>query len=132
MSEPIVSYFSKEYFLRTYFNSHGRLSRANFFAAFLILACLYFVTLFLLSFIGLFFTASGFAVLSDLTYFIPTFFAGYGLAIILIKRLHDVALSGWWSVGALVPLIGTMPMVLMAFLLKGTTGDNRYGPETAL
>ena len=50
-----------------------------------------------------------------------------GLAV-MIRRLHDKNRSGWWCLLAFIPLIGTI-ILLYWFCTKGTTGDNRYGPD---
>lgn len=57
-----------------------------------------------------------------------------GLALLLpelgvgVRRLHDGDRSGWWILIGLIPLIGTI--VLLVFLIKdGTPGDNRFGPS---
>lgn len=57
-----------------------------------------------------------------------------GLALLLptlgvaVRRLHDGDHSGWWILIGLIPLIGTI--VLLVFLIKdGTPGDNRFGPS---
>jgi len=43
--------------------------------------------------------------------------------IILIQRSHDMNLSGWWSIAAMIPLVG------LVWLFKGgTPGANRWGP----
>ena len=58
----------------------------------------------------------------------------YGLAILIpslavsVRRLHDIDRSGWWILIALVPLIGTIVLLVFA-LLEGTAGPNRYGPN---
>jgi uncharacterized membrane protein YhaH (DUF805 family) len=58
----------------------------------------------------------------------------YGLAILIpslavsVRRLHDIDRSGWWILIALVPLIGTIVLLVFA-LLEGTPGNNRYGPN---
>ncbi|HZC85316.1 MAG TPA: DUF805 domain-containing protein [Rubrobacter sp.] len=58
----------------------------------------------------------------------------YGLAILIpslavtVRRLHDIDRSGWWILVALVPLIGTIVLLVFA-LLDGTPGPNRYGPN---
>jgi len=45
-----------------------------------------------------------------------------GATIILIQRSHDMNLSGWWSIAAMIPLVG------LFWLLKGgTPGVNRWG-----
>ena len=58
----------------------------------------------------------------------------YGLAVLIpslavtVRRLHDIDRSGWWILIALVPLIGTIVLLVFA-LLEGTPGANRYGPN---
>jgi uncharacterized membrane protein YhaH (DUF805 family) len=43
------------------------------------------------------------------------------------RRLHDVNRSGWWQLIA-VTIIGLIPLIFW-FCSKGTTGDNRFGPD---
>ena len=57
----------------------------------------------------------------------------YSLAILIpsiavaVRRLHDTDRSGWWLLISLIPLIGTI--ALLVFLLQGgTPGPNRFGP----
>lgn len=45
-----------------------------------------------------------------------------------VRRLHDTDRSGWWLLIALVPLIGGI-VLLVFFLLDGTPGPNRFGPN---
>lgn len=42
------------------------------------------------------------------------------------RRLHDGGWSGWWLLGALVPM-GSMGLLLL-FVLRGNEGENRFGP----
>jgi len=53
--------------------------------------------------------------------FIPLFTAG-------IRRLHDRDLSGWWMLIVLVPVIGSL-CLLVIYVLPGTDGPNRFGPN---
>jgi len=58
----------------------------------------------------------------------------YSLAVLLpglgvsIRRLHDVGKSGWWLLIGLIPLIGTIWLLV---LVAGDSqpGDNQYGPN---
>ena len=43
-----------------------------------------------------------------------------------VRRLHDTGRSGWWILLLLIPVLGTIP-VLVFFVLPGTVGPNRYG-----
>ncbi len=52
-----------------------------------------------------------------------------------VRRFHDRNISGWWFLGLIV--LGAVPFVgilasIAAFVitvLKGTDGDNRFGPD---
>ena len=45
-----------------------------------------------------------------------------------VRRLHDRDMSGWWMLLMLLPLIG-MLILLVIFVMKGTDGSNRFGPD---
>lgn len=58
----------------------------------------------------------------------------YGLAVlvpslaVLVRRLHDIGMSGWWILIGLVPFVGSI--VLLVFtLLPGNQGPNQYGDD---
>ena len=58
----------------------------------------------------------------------------YGLATLLrglgvsVRRLHDTDRSGWWILIALIPLIGTI--ILIVFLAtEGKAEPNQHGPN---
>lgn len=59
--------------------------------------------------------------LFSIAFFVP------GLAV-SVRRLHDIDRSGWWLLIGLVPLIGLILLIIW-FTRKGTTGDNRFGPD---
>jgi uncharacterized membrane protein YhaH (DUF805 family) len=42
-----------------------------------------------------------------------------------VRRLHDTDRSGWCLLFVLIPLIGSI--VLIAFLVQDSDGDNRFG-----
>lgn len=47
---------------------------------------------------------------------------------VMVRRLHDLGKSGWWVFISLVPLIGSIwLLVLMA--TDGQPGENQYGPN---
>lgn len=52
---------------------------------------------------------------------IPSFCVG-------IRRLHDLNASGWFCLIWLIPLVGSIFMLIW-FCQKGTTGPNRFGPD---
>ena len=45
-----------------------------------------------------------------------------------VRRLHDTDRSGWWLLIVLIPLVGVI-VLLIFFVLEGTKGDNRFGPD---
>lgn len=58
----------------------------------------------------------------------------YSLAVLIptiavaIRRLHDTDRSGWWLLVSLIPVLGTI--ALLVFLVQdGTAGPNRFGPD---
>ena len=58
----------------------------------------------------------------------------YALAVLIptlavhVRRLHDIDRTGWWILIRLIPLIGTIVLLVFA-LTPGTPGSNRYGPD---
>jgi uncharacterized membrane protein YhaH (DUF805 family) len=58
----------------------------------------------------------------------------YSLAVVIptlavtVRRLHDIDRTGWWILIGLIPLIGTI-VLLVFYLTPGTPGSNRYGPD---
>ena len=58
----------------------------------------------------------------------------YSLGIVIpsiavtVRRLHDTGRSGWWVPIGIVPIIGTI--VLVVFTVQGSQqGDNQHGPN---
>jgi uncharacterized membrane protein YhaH (DUF805 family) len=45
-----------------------------------------------------------------------------------VRRLHDIDRTGWWVLISLVPVIGTIVLLVFA-ALDGTPGQNRFGPN---
>lgn len=61
----------------------------------------------------------------------------YSLAVLIpglavaVRRLHDTDRSGWWLLISLIPIVGTI--ILIVFLAtEGQPYDNRYGPAPRL
>lgn len=50
-----------------------------------------------------------------------------GLAV-TVRRLHDTGRSGWWILIGLIPVIGTI-VLLVFMVLDSQPGDNEYGPN---
>jgi uncharacterized membrane protein YhaH (DUF805 family) len=45
---------------------------------------------------------------------------------VIVRRLHDVGKSGWWIFISLIPLIGSI-WLLVLLATDGNPGDNQYG-----
>ena len=46
-----------------------------------------------------------------------------------VKRCHDRNRSGWFLLIALIPIVGSIWLLIDLGLLKGTSGGNRFAPE---
>lgn len=110
---------------RKYAEFRGRATRPEFWW--------YFLFFFLISFGGL--LAAAGASLEDYSE-VPIAFVVWGiaaLALVLpywaaaVRRLHDTSRSGWYVFISLIPIVGTI-LLLVAFAEEGTPGPNQYGP----
>ena len=45
-----------------------------------------------------------------------------------VRRLHDIGKSGWWMLIGLIPLIGSIVLLVFA-CLDSQPGENTYGPN---
>ena len=61
-----------------------------------------------------------------LLYALAVFIPGLAAA---VRRLHDVNKSGWFMFIALIPLIGSI-WLLVLFCTEGTKGTNNYGEDS--
>ncbi len=58
-------------------------------------------------------------------YALVTFIPGLSTT---VRRLHDVNKSGWYILIVLIPLIGSI-WLLVLLAKKGTVGENKYGAD---
>ena len=110
--------------LKNYADFNGRARRKEYWLFILFVNLGYIVTAVIDLMTGSFDEISGVGILSGL------FFLGIIIPSISvqIRRLHDQDKSGWWILIGLIPLVGTL--VLIVFLcLPGTNGDNRFGAD---
>src|SRR5438045_1974944 len=56
----------------------------------------------------------------------PVIFMGI---IVQIKRWHDLDKSGWWTLINFIPIVGGLWTLFECGSLKGTDGENRFGPD---
>jgi uncharacterized membrane protein YhaH (DUF805 family) len=52
----------------------------------------------------------------------------WGTLALYIKRWHDRGKSGWWTLLAFIPIANIWALIECGFL-RGTEGDNAYGPD---
>ena len=122
---------------RNYANFQGRASRSEywFFALFVGIIAVVLTGLLML---GMNFqtgeiTGLGYLIIAVLV----VFYLGVLIPSIAVavRRLHDRNMSGWWYLGFIVlsaiPFVGIVASIamLVIFCLKGTDGDNRFGPD---
>jgi uncharacterized membrane protein YhaH (DUF805 family) len=53
----------------------------------------------------------------------------YPAIMVRIKRFHDRNKSGWWVLISLIPVVGVLWIFIECGCLRGTVGENRYGPD---
>ncbi len=58
-------------------------------------------------------------IIYDLGVLLPSLAVGF-------RRLHDTNRTAWWLLIGLIPLIGTI-VLLIFFCIDSTPGDNQYG-----
>jgi uncharacterized membrane protein YhaH (DUF805 family) len=111
------------YCMRHYADFSGRASRSEYWLFVLIFFLIYAVC-FALDYNAIGIGPSGIPPLTLIAYlahFVP------GLAV-LVRRLHDIDRSGWWLLISLVPVLGSI-WLLVLLCSEGTYGPNQYGPN---
>lgn len=102
----------------------GRINRAKFWAGVGVLIAASIVLNLIDRMLGLQF-GQGFGVLGTIFALISIYLA---LAL-YAKRWHDRDKSGWWSLIALVPIIGAVWLLVELGILEGTRGPNKFGQD---
>src|SRR5262249_45071209 len=113
-SQAVVSGFRK------YANSHGRASRSEYWCWTLFSLLVDIVAMLVDRFAFPQVDWGPVGVITGLFLFLP------GLAV-SIRRLHDIDRSGYWVL--LMMTIVLIPLLLYWACVKGTTGDNDFGPD---
>ena len=103
---------------RHYADFNGRANREKYWMFYLFYIIFYVGLLVIDRFLG---TGGLLGGLFALGSFVPSIAIG-------ARRLHDIGKSGWWQLLVLIPLIGAI-ILLIWFVLKGTDGDNQFGPD---
>lgn len=74
----------------------------------------------------LFTLGSGSSLISYAVLSVISTFLSFAL---MIKRCHDRGKSGWWSLIALIPLVGFIWLIIDLGVMEGDEGPNQYGPN---
>lgn len=101
----------------------GRITRRNFIRDFVIGYFLFFLGAFSLAF-----QDSGFSLILTL---VSLSFIVLSLILLIpstVKRLHDRDRSGWWTLLGFIPFINLW-LFIECVGMKGTPGENRFGPN---
>ena len=110
----IATCFSK------YVNFQGRASRSEFWWFALFVFLVYFIAIIIDGAID----QSIVQPIAGLALFLPSLS-------VQVRRLHDTDKSGWWSLLGIIPLIGSIILLIMC-AFKGTPGTNRFGEDPLL
>ena len=104
-----------------YFSSNGRIPRKIYWLASLPLLALYIVAELLME--GQASLGSAVLALSVvLVLMVPSF-------MLAIKRFHDRGKSGWFVLISFIPVIGPIWLLVELGFLRGSEGENRFGPD---
>ena len=107
----IATCFSK------YVNFQGRASRSEFWWFALFVFLVYFIAIIIDGAID----QSIVQPIAGLALFLPSLS-------VQVRRLHDTDKSGWWSLLGIIPLIGSIILLIMC-VFEGTPGTNRFGED---
>lgn len=74
----------------------------------------------------------GLSCLTDIAIYAYALFAFLPGLAVAVRRLHDLGMRGWWLLVSLVPVLGSVALLVL-FCLPGEKGENRFGrpPLTA-
>ena len=106
------------------FSFQGRIPRRVFWGASLGAAFVFYGVFFAL--MAVFGEESIVPGLAMLVLYIPFIWASLAIQ---VKRWHDVDKSGWWIFIGLIPCIGPIWAFIEAGCMRGTLGNNSYGPD---
>ena len=102
------------------FSFNGRINRAKYWLMVLILSIAPFIVLLFSVTVG---------EVGIVLYILYSLIAIWPGLAISAKRWHDRDKSAWWILIGLIPIIGGIWILVELGFLKGTDGENRYGPD---
>jgi uncharacterized membrane protein YhaH (DUF805 family) len=119
----MIEWYKKVVF-ENYANFSGRARRSEYWYYSLMTIIILILVTFIDSLTGMNFAPLPYGYLY-LAYALATFLPGMAVG---VRRLHDVGKSGWFFLIILIPLIGSI-WLLVLFCSEGESGTNAYGPD---
>jgi uncharacterized membrane protein YhaH (DUF805 family) len=108
------------------FSFHGRISRYHYWVQFFLpYIALDFIAIIIDLITGMYNAQTGLGLLSTI---FPVLAIWPSLAI-NVKRCHDRDRSGWFLLVSLIPLVGVIWLFVDLGCLRGSIGQNRFGPD---
>jgi len=108
---------------KNYFSFRGRSNRSEYW--YFVLFHIVFVLGALMLDFAIIFNNGNPVAFVYLFYFLATFIPALAVT---VRRLHDTDKSGWWMFVSLIPIVGSVWMIVL-MASEGTRGDNKYGPD---
>ena len=108
--------------LSNYATFSGRARRSEFWWFYLFTVLVVIVTSILDAALGTRTNMAGYGIITiiaELALLLPSLAVG-------VRRLHDTGRSGWWLLIALIPVVGTIILIVF-FVLDSQQGANKYG-----
>lgn len=99
----------------------GRSTRTEYWMFFLYSAC---ITIILSA--SLIFIKGGMGTIVALIILIYWLAALIPFLAVLVRRIHDINLNGWWILIGLIPSIGQLVLFIFS-VIDSTPGENKYG-----
>jgi uncharacterized membrane protein YhaH (DUF805 family) len=110
------------------FSYEGRIPRATFWYYLLAVVIASTIARFADSAVGLTTGAGASGGYGCFTVFLTLLLIATGLAV-GVKRCHDLDRSGWYLLWGLIPILGDLWLLYQLGFIKGTVGQNLYGPD---
>lgn len=110
------------------FKTDGRLNRKRYLTYMIILAVTASISMFVMSSMATFFTGDPNSAPVMLITLAWALIAGAGNVMMIIRRLHDLGKSGYFTLLVFVPFIGIIFSIAL-FFIPGQVGRNEYGPD---
>jgi uncharacterized membrane protein YhaH (DUF805 family) len=124
--------------LKDYLSSKGRINRSTWWISMIIVYAVGRALGYMLS-VGYegvtFFYGSKIALLGSIISLIPILYnimAFGAICTVSAKRLHDTNKSAWYLLLGLIPILGTLILLVICGFEKGTKGPNRFDSDSVI